>query len=169
MYYLKRIMTVLEHETQKGSCFLLKKQMEKYSMPLIFVKKQNLPLGNFVGANGGEGVLWITDSALYALQLVRKGEAVLVFLHEENRGEDFYGFRYALENPENAEREYLEQVYRRFYGIPWNILETERCMVRETVPDDVEAFYKIYSDTRMTKDMEDLYPEIEEDKQYIRD
>lgn len=169
MYYLKRVMAVPADEKQKNSFRLLQGQLEREHIALMLVEKKDLSLRSFAEANGGKGVLWITDSPLYAGRLARWGEAVLIFLHEGNKGQEFPGLRYALENPEEAETEYLEQVYRRFYGIPWDILETERCAVRETVPEDVEAFYEIYSDSRMTRYMEGLYPDIEDEKQYVRD
>lgn len=169
MYYLKRVMAVPADEKQKNSFRLLQGLLEREHIALMLVEKKDLSLRSLAEANGGKGALWITDSPLYAGRLAKWGEAVLIFLHEGNQGQEFPGLRYALENPEEAETEYLEQVYRRFYGIPWDILETERCVVRETVPEDVEAFYEIYSDSRMTRYMEGLYPDIEEEKQYVRD
>ena len=63
----------------------------------------------------------------------------------------------------------MEKVYRRLKGLPWDILETKRCLIRETVPEDVDSFYEIYSDPAITKFMEDLYPEKEQEKAYIRE
>lgn len=169
MYYLKKVMAVYAGEEQKKSFSLLQERLEREGIALRLSEREALSVRSFAEANGGEGVLWMTDSPLCAGQLAAWGEAVIIFLHEGNQGEDFSGLRYALEKPEETEAEYLEQVYRRFYGIPWDILETERCVVRETIPEDVEAFYEIYSDSRMTRYMEDLYPDIEEEKQYVRD
>lgn len=169
MYYLKKVLAVLEDRTQENACLTLQKCLAIEHISLKLIGVEELQISGFAETCGGEGVLWITDSPRCAAQLIEQGEAVLAFLHGGNQGQDFAGLCYALERLEEAEGEYLEQVYRRFYGIPWDVLETERCLVRETVPEDVEEFYKIYSDSRMTRYMEDLYPDIEDEKQYVRD
>lgn len=116
-----------------------------------------------------EPVLYVTDDSETARNLRNCGHAVLIYLHEGNREMDFSEFLYAVEDPEGLEPEFLDKVYRRLKGLPWNILETERCLIRETVPEDVDDFYQIYSDPSITRYMEDLYPEVEQEKQYIRE
>lgn len=117
---------------------------------------------------GGEAALYVTDDRKAAQEIRSAGGAVLVYLHSGNRDEDFSAFLFAVEDPEDLEPEYVERVYRRLKGLPWNILETERCLIRETTPEDVEAFYRIYSHPSVTKYMEGLYPDIEEEKAYVR-
>lgn len=116
-----------------------------------------------------ESVLYVTDDEEAAKQLQDRGEAVLIYLHEGNRNHDFSRFLYAVEDPESLEPNFVEKVYRRVKGLPWNILETARCLIRETTPEDVDAFYRIYSDPAITKYMEGLYPDVEQEKQYIRE
>ncbi len=113
--------------------------------------------------------IYITDNAEEARRLRERGEAVLAYFHEGNRDQDFSDFIFAVEDPENLEQDYLERVYLRLKGLPWKILETERCLVRETTVEDVEAFYRIYSDPAITEHMEDLYPEVEQEKAYVRE
>lgn len=141
-------------------------------------------------ADGAEdGTLYITDCSAIARQLTAKGCAVLVCLHEGNRREDFGFCRYAYEGrmsedvesfsgegPEAKapgagcpDRDYLERVYRRCRELPWDILETERCLVRETTVEDVEDFYRIYSDSSITEYTEPLYEDPEEERSYARD
>lgn len=116
-----------------------------------------------------EAVLYVTDDIKTARELRNCGQAVLIYLHEGNREVDFSEYMYAVEDPEGLEPEYVDKVYRRLKGLPWNVLETQRCLIRETTPDDVEDFYRIYSDPVITRYMEDLYPEMEQEKQYIRE
>lgn len=111
----------------------------------------------------------MTDDAEEAARLRDRGEAVLIYFHEDNRAQDFSGFVYGVEEPENLEADYVERVYRRLKGMPWEILETERCLIRETIPEDVDAFYGIYSEPSVTEFMEDLYPDREQEKTYIRE
>ena len=114
-------------------------------------------------------MLYVTDDAAAGEELRSRGEAVIIYLHPENRDQDFSGFLFAVEDPEELEPEYVERAYRRLKGMPWNILETDRCLVRETMPEDVEAFYRIYSNPAITEYMEDLYPDREQEKRYIRE
>ena len=122
-----------------------------------------------VKTDGQEGVLYVTDDVETAETLHCQGEAVLVYLHLGNAGQDFSHFLFAVEDPEGLEPEYVERVYRRLKGLPWHILETPRCLIRETTPEDVEDFYRIYSHPDITKYMEGLYPEVEQEKQYVRE
>lgn len=114
-------------------------------------------------------VLYVTDDAQAARNLRAGGEAVLIYLHGNDQEQDFSDFLYAVENPEDLDPEYVDKVYRRLKGLPWDILETERCLIRETTPEDVDDFFRIYSDPAITKYMEGLYPEPEQEKQYIRE
>lgn len=118
---------------------------------------------------GAEAVLYVTDEAEIAETLRKEGEAVLIYLHSGNSGQDFSNYLFAVEDPDELEPEYIERVYRRLKGLPWYIMNTARCRIRETIPEDVEAFYRIYRDPSITKYMENLYPEKEEEKQYIRE
>ncbi len=118
---------------------------------------------------GQQGILYVTDDAQTAGGLKSQGRAVIIYLHPGNRDQDFSQFFFAVEDPEDLEPEYVERVYRRLKGMPWNILRTARCLIRETVPGDVDAFYQIYSHPAITEYMEGLYPDVEEERQYVRD
>lgn len=119
--------------------------------------------------DGTERSLYIADRPQTAQELKCRGEAVVVYLHEGNRDRDFSDFPYAVEDLSALDAWYAERVYRRLKNLPWTILKTDRCVIRETTVEDVDHFYKIYSDPEITKYMEDLYPEIEQEKQYVRE
>ena len=114
-------------------------------------------------------ILYITDDAETAKGLRDTGEAVLVHLHTGNRDQDFSEFLFAVEKPEELDAEYAAKVWRRLKGLPWNILETERLLVRETTVEDVDAFYRIYSEPSITQYTDNLYPDPEDERQYARD
>lgn len=116
-----------------------------------------------------EGVLWITDQGQRARELLRQDYPVLAWLHEDNRGQNFSGVRYACENLEELDFEYLEKVYRRYVGIPWDILTTERCLIRETCAEDLDALYEIYAEPSVTRYTEGLYPERAQEEAYLKD
>ena len=116
-----------------------------------------------VSVNGVLSVLYVTDDPETGERLQGEDKPVIIYIHEGNRGQDFSGFLFAVEDPEDLEPEYVERVYRRLRGLPWNILETPRCLIRETTEEDVEDFYQIYSHPDITRYMENLYPEIEQE------
>ena len=113
--------------------------------------------------------IYITDDLTTARRLRGEDRAVIIYLHEGNRDRNFSEFLYAVEEPEGLEEWYLERIWRRVKGLPWRILETKRCLIRESTEGDVEAFYGIYSNPTITQYMEDLYPDVEQEKQYIRE
>jgi RimJ/RimL family protein N-acetyltransferase len=116
-----------------------------------------------------EGLLWITDCVKFAARLLETGGDYVVYLHEGNREEDFPHARFGIEDPEEVEAEFLETSYRRYAGIPWDILETKRCLIRETCVEDVDDFYRIYQDPEIAARMESLLPKVEEEKAYVRE
>lgn len=115
-----------------------------------------------------EETLYITDSAVCQRGLHEKGLTVIVYYHEDNRGEDFLQAEYAIEKIEEIEYESLELGYLRLAGKPWPILTTDRCFVRETTPEDLDSFYEIYKEPSITYYMEDLFADREEELAYIR-
>ncbi len=115
-----------------------------------------------------EGTLYITDSTEVLVPLKREGLPVLVYNHGAVTDMDFSEARYVLEGPEAPDAEYLERVYRRFAKIPWDILETERCLVRESTPDDVKAFEAIYGEPSVTRYMEPFVTEAGGEGEYLR-
>lgn len=127
-----------------------------------------------------EGVLYVTGQAELASELANRGLPVLGILNENNRDASFGKTRFLAEAPEalpevskalslpEKATDYLERVYRRYVGEPWEILETERCTLRESTEEDVEAFYSIYEEPSITRYMEPLFADKEEEKNYIR-
>lgn len=119
-----------------------------------------------------QGVLYLTDDPrTYACLALETGQEppVLIYLHPDNANQDFGDARYALEEPEETEPEYLERVYRRCRNLPWEILVTERCWLRETVEEDVDSFWKMYQAPELTRYTERLYPTPEAERGYVRD
>ncbi len=85
-------------------------------------------------------------------------------------GEPQCGTRYAVESLAELDIEYLERVRRRYNHIPWNIGETDRCLIRELSLSDLPALYELYDKPGMTDFVEPLYDyetELEYQKAYI--
>lgn len=82
---------------------------------------------------------------------------------------DLSGFSYVLEHADEVEDGYLDQIDARLCGRPLEILRTNRCIVREICEADLESLYQIYREPEITRFMEDLYEDPEQERTYIRD
>lgn len=172
MYYLQKVEILLDRKEYEERFRLLSHALAIEGIEVFFCGdgQEAQQAGQEAQQAGqGQAVLRITDSASCAGRAAAKGRAVLAFFHEGSKGQDFGSVKYAFEEPEGLDADYLERVYRRCAGLPWDILDTERCHLRETTEADVDDFYRIYADPSITKYMEGLYPEIEEEKAYIRE
>lgn len=114
------------------------------------------------------GTLYLTDDVNLLRVWKKFGLEGAVLLHEGNRQEDFRGIMYALEQVEELDWEELERIYRRLHGLPWKILETDRCVVREITVEDVDRLYEIYAEPSVTKYMDNLFADREEEKAYTQ-
>ncbi len=161
-FYVRKLYLILSHGNRlRGFGGLVKELQEKGISCAAMLAEEEYPLES--------EALYITDCRKTLMQLTEEGFAVAVYLHEGNRQEDLSAARYAFEEPDSLDAEYVERIYRRYRDIPWDILETERCFLRETVPDDVDAFYEIYSAPEMTRYTEDLYESKISERAYIRE
>ena len=90
--------------------------------------------------------------------LIKKEEA----FHQlsEKRSTDM-----VVEGFEEVDMTFLQRVYERHFNIPWTILETERCIVRELELSDLDDLFSMYAEPGMTDYMEGLY-EYEEELEY---
>ena len=70
-----------------------------------------------------------------------------------------------VEGFEEVDMTFLQRVYERHFNIPWTILETERCVVRELDLSDLDDLFSMYAEPGMTDYMEGLY-EYEEELEY---
>lgn len=173
MVYLQKVIALVESEKCVSELEKLGQTLHKEGLEFqCFVGEHVLdsrPVINYAGSGKNEPCLWMTDNAIHAVSLKTEKEPVVAILHEDNRNQDFSGVLYACEEPGDLDVDYLEKVYRRCVGLPWDIAETDRCIVRESAEADVEEFFKIYEDPEITRYTEGLYPTVEQEKQYIRD
>ena len=63
---------------------------------------------------------------------------------------------------------FLERMYQRFHGIPWTVIETERCILREQEIGDLEAMYQIYQGETVAKYIEPLNEDWKKEEEYTR-
>ena len=90
--------------------------------------------------------LYLADSKRLLQMLAGRGAAYCAYSHEANRGEELKPADYVLMEPQWVDRDSLVKIWQRERHLPWTILETERCLVREFVPGDLEAICGLYDD-----------------------
>lgn len=116
-----------------------------------------------------EPALLITDKEEFYEEALKSGIAFLVYLNPADNTKSFPRAVYGITTLEGVDAAYLEQVYRRFHHLPWHILDTLRCSVREMTLEDLDALYKVYEDPSITYYMEGLYEDREKEAAYTED
>ncbi len=114
-----------------------------------------------------EDTLVIVDSYAAYDGLKKRGVETLICIQKENDMDNFPGAKYFVMDVENTEPDYFDKVYRRIKNIPWEILETKRLRIRETIESDVDEFVKIYSNPEVTRYTENLYGNPDEEREYV--
>lgn len=115
-----------------------------------------------------EETLFVSDDKAVLECLDKKGAYTIACYHKGVDG--FIGStQYAIEGIAGIDADYMIKVYRRFRGIPWDISETKRCLIREMGPDDLDDLYDLYADERIIQYTEPLFRDREKEKNYIED
>lgn len=118
---------------------------------------------------GRPEVFLVTDSGEFYEAAYREGIPFLLYLHDGNKAVSFQKAPYAVTGLSGVDSGYIDKIYRRFFGVPWIILTTERCIVREITEDDLNELYDIYKDPSITRYTEDLYQDREKEREYIKE
>lgn len=114
-----------------------------------------------------KGTLYVTDSEELFDRIKLQGYDSLALVASDGDMERFKGATYFVMNPYDSEFSYFDGVYKRFNNIPWTPLKTRRLLFRETIESDVDTFFEMYKDPRMTKYTENAYENPEEEKRYV--
>lgn len=119
-----------------------------------------------------EDTLYVTDDPVCFGILQQEGTYVIGLYHAWNRDSSFPDCRYAMDTSEGMadwDEHWFFQVYNRLAGLPCQILETERLLVRESTLEDVDEFYRIYADPSITRYMEPLYEDPDKEREFMKD
>lgn len=114
-------------------------------------------------------VLLISDREDFYKAAVQLQMAFLLYINDLNTSGSFPKAPYAITSLEGIGLNYMEQVYKRFHHIPWNILDTAHLKVREMTVDDLDSLYEVYNHPSITRYMEGLYEDREKEAAYTRD
>ncbi|MCR5402901.1 MAG: GNAT family N-acetyltransferase [Butyrivibrio sp.] len=114
-------------------------------------------------------MLMVADEQKTSERLLQEGFYCVGMKHEGNGRVSFPKVRYIFSDIGEVDIDSFVKVYQRHAGEPWEILRTERLLIRETTVEDVDEFYKIYKDPDITRYMEGLFEDPEDEKRYQRD
>lgn len=90
--------------------------------------------------------LYLADSDRILQQLSDEGAALCAYSHSGNQGEKLGLSDYILMEPQWVDLDSLVKIWQRQRHLPWTILGTRRCEVREFVPEDLDAIYDLYDE-----------------------
>lgn len=113
---------------------------------------------NFRNFKIRENALYITDSEELLGELK---ECPVLFVNNEDRFID--NVKFVTDSLSDCDDDYFNMVYSRQKGLPIEILQTDRTIIREICVDDLEELYNMYNDELIRKFLEPLY-EYEEEK-----
>lgn len=119
--------------------------------------------------------LYVTHVAMFARQLADAKLPCIFCENDDGKGQHIYGADMIIceadaEQPDawRQEEGLLLNLWKRHYGIPWTIAETERLLIRESTMADLPQFLSMYAKERENKDVHPLKRPEEELESYIK-
>ena len=100
--------------------------------------------GKAAGAPGIEETLFLCEGGHVLRELLEKGAYAIGYAHADNSAERFSGAPYIVQEPDLVDADSYVKMYQRAAGLPWTILETKRCLVREFTEEDLDGIYALY-------------------------
>ena len=155
----------LKNEEVKESLESAKEYIEQCGTEAVILGAQDF----FTTYKSDNEMLVIADRKETTVKATELGFYVVGIEHSLNKNEDFPGVKYIFSDIEEVDMDSFVKAYQRYANEPWEVLTTERLLVRETTLDDVDEFYKLYKDPEMTKYMEGLFENPEDEKRYQKD
>lgn len=147
--------------------------MKRYLKKVIYYNGKTINERSFCDSipenDDSEGVLYLADTGEMLQLLKRQGVPVAGWIRKGCEQENLSAAFYAVEDPEELDEAFFERIYRREKGIPWEILETKRCLVREMTQEDGEAFAVMYEDPALEVWMQDFHGNADAESAYIRE
>jgi RimJ/RimL family protein N-acetyltransferase len=115
------------------------------------------------GVNLADSLFIVTNETEWNLA-GKLGLAALPYAPAGNNAPRFEGAWMVVEGFAEADYDFLNKCYQRAHNLPWDILETERCRVREFSMEDMDALFALYAQPGVTDYMEGLYERDEEER-----
>lgn len=101
-------------------------------------------------------------------QADKLGLATIGFLNPAFPGQNYEKAQILVEGFEEVDFYFLERIYDRKHKIPWRVIDTKRCYLREMTLNDLDDLYALYAGHGMTKFIEPLYEDRQEEAAYMK-
>lgn len=98
------------------------------------------------GSVNRQETLFLCGDARLLGRLAAEGFYVTGYANADNAGERFSGIPYIVQEPDLVDPDSYIKIYQRAAGLPWTILRTEHCLVREFTLDDLDGIYSLYDE-----------------------
>ncbi|MBR3811725.1 MAG: GNAT family N-acetyltransferase [Agathobacter sp.] len=95
------------------------------------------------------------------------GLATMAYENPDFPNQTYTGVNMLVEGFEEVDVDFLEKVYQRYHHIPWTILKTERCVVRELTLKDLDSLFELYDEEEISRFTDSLHS-YEEEKELQR-
>ncbi len=103
-----------------------------------------------------EDSLLITSSDDVLEEVKHLPLAVVAYRNPQNE-QDLFEADFLVEGFEEVDFYFLERVYQRKHGIPWRVIDTRRCYLREMTMEDLPALFRLYEGKGITDYISPLY------------
>lgn len=111
-----------------------------------------------------------TDDRHVADLLKEAGFGFALYDHEPTIADAFPDVLYIIDKITALSTELIDRMLLRFLRLPWTIVQTDRCVIREITEDDVPALYRIYGESPLAfQHTEGLFDDPEDELNYTRD
>ena len=114
-----------------------------------------------------ESVLAIAATDETLKEAAQYNLAVLAYRNPHFPNEELFWSDFLIESFDDIDYYFLERVYQRKHGIPWTVIETRRCYLREMTVSDLPDLYELYSGAGMTDYIQPLRS-FEEEVRYVK-
>ena len=94
--------------------------------------------------------------------------AAVGYVNPRLQAQKLAGAVMAVEGFEEVDFYFLERMYQRFHGIPWTVIETERCILREMTVEDLDGLYQLYQGKSIARYMDGLYEDRKKEEEYTK-
>lgn len=154
---------LLLEDCAAGEAFLRRMEGAFFDVAMLADEEKALRL---MRSRPADKQLWITSGQNMIDRLTERGIAVIGYEGQGRRLSCPYIFQ-GLAEVSFFE---LERIYDRYHGIPWQIAETKRCLLREFSMKDLDDLFALYAKPHVTDYLEPLFvyeKEKEYEKNYI--
>lgn len=130
--------------------------LRRHGILVESVKKGTIP--QFIKEKGIEAdrVLVLTARDETLQEIADMAIASVGYLHRDFPKENLYQADILVEGFEEIDYYFLERIYQRKHGLPWRVIETQRCYLREMTLEDLDDLYDMYAELSMTEYVEPL-------------